>query len=205
MSAPTGAFVATSRFKVAIDLYNKMDQKPFDKIISTIAARHDPKTGMAQFSPEELEQIKSLINAQTEELDIVMNCCSYIWDQCAFYNLSPEKLSNQLQSHDLAQPKAQTFAMVWSNTRGGFITALKDKRFGAPMVLNDIDWALKLTTSSQTLAKTKQLNCSMSLSLVDANEETKKESVELEFDMEQLLNFFDKLETIQQQLDSISG
>lgn len=184
-----------------------MEQKPFDKIISTITSRHDPKTGMAQFSPEELDQIKTLINFQAEELDIVMNCCSYIWDQAAFYNLSPEKLLNQLLSHNLAESKAQTFAAVWSNTRGGFITALKDKKFGTPLVLDDIDWALKLTTSSQSLAKTKQLNCSMSLSLVDAsdNQGSKGKSVELEFTSQQLLNFFEKLEIIQQQLDSISG
>jgi hypothetical protein len=72
------------------------------------------------------------------------------------------------------------------------------------MVLDDIDWTLKLTTSSQTLAKTKALNCSMVLSLVDANDEGKKKNVELEFDSKQLLDFFDKLEIIQNQLDAIS-
>jgi hypothetical protein len=192
------------RFKVAIDLYNKIEQKPFERIISTITTRHNPKTGVVSFSPEELDQIKTLINVQSEELDIIMTCCSYILDQSAFYNLTPEKLKSQLISHELNEEKSSIFSTIWGNIRQNFLSQLKEKTFGAPMVLDDIDWTLKLTTSSQTLAKTKALNCSMVLSLVDANDEGKKKNVELEFDSKQLLDFFDKLEIIQNQLDAIS-
>lgn len=195
------------RFKAAIELYNKLDPKQLGKIANTIVQRLNVKTGQPPFSDAELEQLKATFNIQNEELDIVIACCGYIWDQAAFYNLSSEALSTQLTQHHLDESIATIFAYIWKNNRSQFIQQLHSKPFGTPMILDDIHWKLQLTTSSQHLSKTKQLNTLMTLSLVNANDyddEQKKDELQLEFTNEQLIEFFKQLETVQQQLDRIS-
>lgn len=202
----TNAFVATSRFKIAIELYNKIPTNKFAKIITTIISRIQPTNGQVNFSEEELGQLKTLLGFNSEEIDITMSCTAYICDQSAYYNLSDAKLAKQLAEHQLDEQKAITFGQTWGTFKPNFLQQLKDKSFGAPLVLSDVDWKLNLTTSAKDLAKTKQLNGIMTLSLKDANDEgsEKKEAVQLEFNQAQLFELFEKIEILQQQLDNIA-
>ena len=175
-----------------------------EKIASTVLTRLTVNKDESAFSDAESEQLRLMLNVSVEELDIIVWGCSYIWDQAAFYNLSPTNLASQLQEHGMTEAIVNVFGAVWASMKPAFMTTLRDYTFGAPKVLKDVDWRLQLTISHQSLAKTKVCNSILNISLGDANEKDVCDDITLELSKSQLYELYKNLETIQSQLDQIS-
>lgn len=192
------------RFKTAINLLNHADLKKLERIASTVITRLGNNKDESVFTDAENEQLRAMLDVNAEDLDIIVSGCSYIWDQAAFYNLTADKLASQLQEHSMSDAAVNVFGSVWAASKLAFINKLRSYTFGAPKVLSDVDWQLKLTTSHQDLSKTKVCNSVLNLQLSDANDSSKVDNILLEFSKEQLYELFNQLETVQSQLDHIS-
>jgi hypothetical protein len=104
------------------------------------------------------------------------------------------------------------FAKVWANESPSYLTELKNRAstMGAPWCLSDVAWEMALGVASSSAAGVKQTSAVLQLELSKdvpepAGSSTVKQSFAVEFSRDGLLEFLGKLDTIQQQIDSLSA
>jgi len=202
-------FVSTSRFKSAIALLNQTDVSKLTSVLTTLLNRMTERKGSgAVFNDTERNALKTALELSSEALDTFIGGCSYIWDQAAFYNLTPEKLELHLKEHDLIEEAIAVFKAVWAAGRLAYVNALRERTLGAPLVLKDIDWRLQITMANTTLANTKTLSSLLDLTLGEPDSGNSSgapvEHLLIEFSKEQLTKLYDDLERVQVQLDNLA-
>lgn len=204
-AAPAGAFVATTRFKEAVAMINHLDTVKLIKVAATILARMAEKKSGSAFTEAEMEQLQEVLGISSSDVETLVAGSSYIFDQAAFNNLSPENLEPQLVSHGMEDTAAAAFKKVWGDGRAPFVSALRERTLGAPQTLDGVDWRLQLTMSSKDLSKTKTLSSVLDLKLGDASRpDAAPEHLVMELNMEQLMKLYNDLEKVQSQLDKIT-
>ncbi len=200
-----GAFAATSRFKAAISIFNQLESPKLAKVATMILTRMTERKSGSTFSETETEQLKAVLELSSSDVDIFVSGCSYVWDQAAFSNLSPDKLEPQLLEHGANQSAVDVMKSVWADGRVAFINALRERTLGAPQTLDAVNWRLQLTMSHKELSKTKAMSAILGLSLGDVSDPDKaQEQVLLEMSKDQLSQLYNDLERVQAQLDKIT-
>mmetsp|Transcript_17604 Transcript_17604/g.42968 ORF Transcript_17604/g.42968 Transcript_17604/m.42968 type:complete len:211 (-) Transcript_17604:161-793(-) len=206
-------FSLTKRLKEAVALTNKLDQKRFPKVLGRVIQKQGDQSGKI-FTEEEEEQLSSILGLEKSELDKVLSLSKYVFEQAAYNNASGSNLLENLQKAGMSQEPAEAYSRVWHEQRRVLVKKLQQFTLGAPKVLVDTDWRFNLKMSSQAFEKEKELKSVVRFSLGDAtlltpgseDEESKKNGVEdicLELGKDGLVDLYNKLETIQTQIDAL--
>ena len=190
-------------------------------------------TGVARqadaiFSPEEEAQLQSLLALDGSKLSTILEGCSYILEQAAYHQTSASSLSKQLVAAGVQEAQAAAFGRVWKGEGAALVAKLRARSMGAPMVLNAAKWELHLQLGQSGLSRAKDARAMFELDLRDASnvevgvsddvargsalipytwraqDTSKADNFMLEFSHDQLYDFFQKIERVQQQLDSLS-
>ena len=190
-------------------------------------------TGVARqadaiFSPEEEAQLQSLLALDGSKLSTILEGCSYILEQAAYHQTSASSLSKQLVAAGVQEAQAAAFGRVWKGEGAALVAKLRTRSMGAPMVLNAAKWELHLQLGQSGLSRAKDARAMFELDLRDASnvevgvsddvargsalipytwraqDTSKADNFMLEFSHDQLYDFFQKIERVQQQLDSLS-
>ncbi|NXD94650.1 COMDA protein, partial [Chaetorhynchus papuensis] len=154
------------------------------------------------FSEEEEEKLQIAFSLEKQDLHLVLETISFILEQAVYHNLKPASLQQQLQNIHLDQDKAEAFASAWA--AGGQDTVEKFRqRVLTPQKLETIGWQLNLQMAESMQAKLKSPQAVVELGV--SNEDSKNlKKVFVEFSHQELFEFYNKLETIQAQLDSLT-
>ncbi|KAM9213748.1 COMM domain-containing protein 10 isoform 3-T3 [Leptosomus discolor] len=133
--------------------------------------------------------------------------------KAVYHNLKPASLQQQLQSIHLDQDKAEAFASAWVAAGQDTIEKFR-QRVLTPQKLETVGWQLNLQMAESMQAKLKSPRAVLELGV--SNEDSKSEDarniftfqnlkrVFVEFSHQELFEFYNKLETIQAQLDSLT-
>ncbi|XP_041041437.1 COMM domain-containing protein 10 isoform X2 [Carcharodon carcharias] len=122
--------------------------------------------------------------------------------KAAYYNMKPAALQQQLENIHLSQEKAEAFVQAWANMGQDIVEKLRQSTF-APKKLEKIGFCLNLEMGHSTQAKMKSPHAILELG-VNSEDSENTEKVLLEFNHGELLEFYNKLETIQTQLDALT-
>uniref|UniRef100_A0A8B9Q5R3 COMM domain containing 10 n=1 Tax=Apteryx owenii TaxID=8824 RepID=A0A8B9Q5R3_APTOW len=178
----------------------------------------------SSFSKEEEEKLQVAFSLEKQDLHLVLETISFILEQAVYHNLKPAALQQQLQSIHLDQDKAEAFASAWAAAGQDTIEKFR-QRVLTPQKLETIGWQLNLQMSESMQAKLKSPQAVLELGV--SNEDSKEErnhkrtvkkvasacrkqdcqnlkKVFAEFSHQELFEFYNKLETIQAQLDSLT-
>ena len=199
-------FNVTSRFREAVTLVNSVANDKFPLLLARIIGKVGIKAD-AIFSPEEEAQLQSLLALDGSKLSTILEGCSYILEQAAYHQTSASSLSKQLVAAGVQEAQAAAFGRVWKGEGAALVAKLRARSMGAPMVLNAAKWELHLQLGQSGLSRAKDARAMFELDLRDASnvEDTSKaDNFMLEFSHDQLYDFFQKIERVQQQLDSLS-
>jgi len=194
-------FNLTTRFKNAISEINEIDKSRFPLLLTRVAK----KTGIKMekiFSQQEEAQLQEVLKLSSADLSVVLEACTFIFEQAAYYNISGNTLGSQLGKTGLDQAKIEIFQRIWQEEAEGLVARLKTKTV-SPLVLDEIGWRLHLHLSQSNLSKIKVPSAIFELSL-KSPEGQKESSVLLEFNKDELQQFYFQLETMQDQLDNLS-
>ncbi len=215
-------FKTTKRFVRGSGLVNQVDIKKFNKFlpfilekqiqsiqksstpsVSTTASNDSDEKSISSsllLSAQEQDQISKLFQfSNAEELSLIIDFCSYIFEQALYFNANPDKLFSQLLDIGLEEIKADTFRETWTQLGRNFISVNKNRTLGGPLELETVDWQLQLKLSESDLSRQKTPSALFSFSF--SNQET----LQLEFSKTELYQFFLHLETIQSQLDETTA
>ncbi|XP_062924752.1 COMM domain-containing protein 10 isoform X2 [Mobula hypostoma] len=191
----------TQSIKEAVVLINGLDTGKFPRLLSRILQKLHLKDEHS-FNEEEKEKLQAALCLEKQELRLVLETVSFILEQAAYYNVKPAALQQQLENIHLNKEKAEAFAQAWTNMGQDFIEKLRQSTF-APKKLEKIGWCLNLEMGQSTQAKMKSPHAILELG-VNSEDSENTESIFVEFNHRELLDFYNKLETIQAQLDSLT-
>ncbi|XP_065060240.1 COMM domain-containing protein 10-like [Rhopilema esculentum] len=194
-------FVATANLKRAIQLVNDLDISRFGKLLQRILQKIHLRDERS-FTDEEEEKLQAAFQLSPDEIGAVLDTLSFILEQAAYHSAKPAILQQQLESIELNAEKVNAFVDLWTENGASVITKLR-KRSLAPKQLDTINWRLNLQLAQKTRTKMKLANAFVELGLKSSSSEDEK--IRLEFTHGELFEFFQKLETIQSQLDTLTS
>ncbi|KAF2078277.1 hypothetical protein CYY_000467 [Polysphondylium violaceum] len=203
--ASNNIFGSTKKFNDALEILNRVDNARFQKILVRIVNKIGRK-GETIFTKQEEEMLENLLDLSGSEFKAMIQCCSFIFEQTAYYSLSSTNLFNQLENTQLDSEKCKSIQNVWEENYSDVLDFLRTKSI-SPLELDDVGWRLHYQMSSSTTNK-RQASAIFEFSFKsdnnNNNDDENNDKMILEFNKEQLTNFFYKLETIQEKLDTLS-
>jgi len=197
------SFNLTERLKAAISLINSVDARKLVHILQrVIKVLHSP-TQESPFTPEEQEKLPRALQLNATDVQSVLDSCSLLFEQAAYFSLSEERLQMELETAGVGEQQIAAFSQVWGLEKDALLEKLSNSSV-VPKVLDGVNWRLHVAVarnndSSSPVAAPRAL---FELKVKDNDLHT-SENVHIEFTQEELFSLFNKLEAIQEQLDSL--
>ncbi|XP_032741222.1 COMM domain-containing protein 10 isoform X1 [Rattus rattus] len=187
--------------KKAVPLINAIDTGRFPRLLSRILQKLHLKAE-SSFSEEEEEKLQAAFSLEKQELHLVLETISFVLEQAVYHNVKPVVLQQQLETIHLTQDKAEAFANAWSTMGQETVEKFRQRILG-PLKLETVGWQLNLQMAHSAQAKLQSPQAVLQLGV--SEEDSKNlEKVLVEFNHKELFDFYNKLETIQAQLDSLT-
>ncbi|XP_057846138.2 uncharacterized protein LOC131055811 isoform X1 [Cryptomeria japonica] len=197
---------SSASFRNAIQLANAVpiDRLPLflDRILNKLAKEEKP------FNEVESSKLQEVLGLSSEELQSLIDACTFAFEQAAINSLSVTKLVDSLNLSGLSSSSIAVFQDVWMRSGHALVIAFHEKPFGAPgnSQLVDVQWRVHMQVASSNKRQHEPVGIlQMNLSTPEKGHQSSGEkSIALEFSYTELFEFYEKLEQIQEQLDSLS-
>ncbi|KAK7008739.1 COMM domain-containing protein 10 [Biomphalaria glabrata] len=194
-------FTASASIKKAVSLINELDVTKFPLLLSRIMQKLHVKEERT-FSEEEEEKLQNAFEISPSDLELILQTLEFILQQAAYHTAKPTTLGEQLKDLQLDDDKVSIIVEAWTTGARDLVQKLRDRTVH-PLQLEDINWRINLQMAQTTLSKMKLPNALFQLGI--RNDTTGlKENIRVEFTHEELYEFYNQLEVIQSQLDSLS-
>ncbi|XP_062310939.1 COMM domain-containing protein 10 [Osmerus eperlanus] len=191
----------TQSIKEAVSLINGIDQNKFSRLLSRILQKLHLK-GERTFSEEEEDKLQAALSLDKQALGLVLETSAFILEQAVYNNVKPAALKLQLEAVNLSPERAEAVSQAWASAGPDLAERLRQGIF-TPKKLEQVGWQLNLQMAQSRQAKLKAPHVILELGLsTEASEGVEK--VFVEFSHQELLDFYNKLETVQTQLDSLT-
>ncbi|KAM6954723.1 COMM domain-containing protein 10 [Aplochiton taeniatus] len=197
----TAIIKETQSIKEAVTFINSIDANKLSRLLSRILQKLHLK-GERTFSQEEEEKLQTALSLDKKTLSLVLETASFILEQAVYHSVKPASLKQQLEAIQLTPDQAEVFAQAWAAAGPELVDRLRNRSF-APSTLEQVGWQLNLQMASSGQAKLKNPSAVLELGLKNQDSET-QEKVFVEFSHQELLDFYNKLEMVQGQLDSLT-
>ncbi|RMX38960.1 COMM domain-containing protein 10 [Pocillopora verrucosa] len=194
-------FQATLRLKKAVELINGLDTAKFRLLLSRIVQKLHLRDERA-FSEEEEIKLQGALELEANDLHVVLETAAFILEQAAYHNAKAQLLTQQLLDIQLADEKVQALVNLWTANGKSVAEKLKQRSI-SPKQLSEVNWRLNLQMAQSSMTKMKLPNAMFELNL-SSGSQCSEEQVHLEFTHGELYAFYNQLETIQNQLDTLS-
>ncbi|XP_070599010.1 COMM domain-containing protein 10 [Erythrolamprus reginae] len=191
----------TERVQKAVTLISALDTGRFSRLLSRILQKLHIKTE-STFTEEEEEKLQAAFSIEKQDLHLVLETITFILEQAIYHNLKHTILQQQLQHSKLSHDKIEVFVNTWA-VAGPEIVEKFRQRSLSPHKLETVGWQLNLQMAQSMQAKQKSPQAVLELGV--SSEDSKiMEKIFVEFNHKELFEFYNKLETIQIQLDSLT-
>ncbi|XP_020486173.1 COMM domain-containing protein 10 [Labrus bergylta] len=197
----TSIIKETQSIKEAVTFINAIDVNKFSRLISRIIQKLHLK-GERTFSEDEEQKLQTALSLDKQALDLVLETTAFILEQAVYHNVKPVALQQQLEAVHLNPDKAEMFSQTWAATGPELVEKLKNNIF-APKKLEYVGWQLNLQMAQSSQARLKSPSAVLQLGLRKEDSEV-QENVFADFNHQELLEFYNKLEVVQGQLDSLT-
>ncbi|XP_034026525.1 COMM domain-containing protein 10 [Thalassophryne amazonica] len=191
----------TQSIKEAVTFINTIDVNKLSRLISRILQKLHLK-GERTFSEEEEQKLQAALSLEKATLSLVLETTAFILEQAVYHNVKPASLQQQLEALHLSSDKAEVFTQTWATAGPELIERSKHSIF-APKKLDYVGWQLNLQMAKSSQHRLKAPSAVLQLGLHNEHSES-QENVFVEFSHQELLDFYNKLEIVQSQLDSLT-
>lgn len=181
----------------AVQLINNLNDAKFPLLLSRILQKLHSKE--ESFTEEEEEKLQMAFSLDQQQLHLVLETISFILEQAAYNLAKPAILSQQLQEINLQEEKISSIVQAWMNNAKNVTEKLRQRTI-SPKQLTDVKWELRLQ-----MAQASQTNLKIPKGILELEitSENNKDKIQFEFNHKQLYELYNKLEIIQNQLDSL--
>lgn len=191
----------TQSIQEAVTFINEIDVNKFSRLITRIIQKLHLK-GERTFSEEEEQKLQSAFSLDKQALSLVLETAAFILEQAVYHNVKPASLQQQLEAIHLNPDKAEVFSHTWATAGPELVERLKHNIF-TPKKLEYVGWQLNLHMAQSSQARLKSPSAVLQLGLRSEESEA-QENIFVDFNHQELLDFYNKLEIMQGQLDSLT-
>jgi len=138
-----------------VALLNEVDTSRLPRLLSRLLHKL-PHKREAAFSEEETQQLCELLNLTAEDLQLLLDGSSYIFEEGAYTSVPPAKLGTELVEAGVEHERAEVFAAVWRDGADAYIHQCKVNSVLSPQHLSGIDWQLAIQTADSSGARSQQ-------------------------------------------------
>ncbi|XP_060738174.1 COMM domain-containing protein 10 [Tachysurus vachellii] len=192
----------TQSIKEAVTLINSIEVNKLSRLLSRILQKLHLK-GERSFSDDEEQKLQTALALEKQALQLVLETSSFLLEQAVYHNIKPASLKQQLENLHIAPDKAEAFSQAWATAGPDVVEKIRQTIF-APKKLEHIGWQLNLQMGQSSQAKQKEPHAVLDLGIREEDDSEHLQKVHVEFSHQELLEFYNKLETIQAQLDSLT-
>lgn len=161
------------------------------------AENNTPQTQNDDTSGCSLEELEQLVKVERQDFLLLIKTLSYILKRASTFIMKPTKLQSELKEKlKLQDNKIDVIMKLWIKNMKPILDRL-DTDAGKSNELENIGWKLKVQLSSEAQQKEKTPISHLQLCT------TVGEPINLEINHNELLNLYNQLEAIQNELDSL--
>lgn len=190
----------TPQIKRAIELINKFDNAKLSGILQRII-QNIHTSAESYFSDEELTKLEASLELTRENLTLVINIIEFILLQSVYELVKASFLVNELQNLRLDEEKSLIFGNLWKENGKDMIERIKQAKTISLNRLEDIKWRLNIQLASDLKTKQKLSNALVNFSIKGEQ----NEDIIVEFNKDELFEFYASLELIQKQIDALNS
>ncbi|KAG5892647.1 hypothetical protein JTB14_025442 [Gonioctena quinquepunctata] len=186
-----------ARLKNGVQLINSLSTTKFQLLLSHIVNSKSEDL----FTADELDKLKTSLRLNDDSLQLLIQSILHIFKQSCKVILKPTVLQKQLiEDLNFDTEKAEEFVKLWSKEThehfGDFENGMK---------LENMAWELNVQCADQICNREFVPVARVQFNLAKLTDESEKESVTIELDKSELLQFYNTLESIQVKLDNIQN
>lgn len=176
-------------------IINKLDDEVFTTVISYVHKNMSPDE--TDDDNRGLEELERLVKVDRQDFLLLIKTLSYILKRASTFVMNPSKFQQELKHKlKLQDSKIDVIMKLWIKNLKPILENL-EMEGGGSRELDDVNWELKMQLSSEAQQKEKTPIAMLQLGM------NAGESVNLEVNHSELLNLYNQLETIQNELDSL--
>lgn len=194
-------FTETTSFKKAVSVINALGDVKFPLLLRRILEKLHLKDEKA-FTEEEEGKLQSALKLSLDDVKLLLEFIEFIFSQASYHMAKPATLSEQLTQLGLDEDKVVSIVEEWAANGKQVIERLRRKPF-ATKQLETISWKFGMQMAQSSRGQMKEPNAIFELGIGD-HQSKDSEKLLLEFNHEELYKFYNQLEKIQAQLDSLS-
>jgi len=195
-------FSITANLSKSVSVINGLDNVKTSALLTKIIQKIHLQNE-SPFSEEEMNKLQTALSLTLSHLELVIESTQFIFQQAAYHSAKPGVLGDELSKLDLTEDKVKIFVDVWSTSGRELLTKLKQFTV-APKQLSSVSWRLNLEMSESSRANLKDPNAFFEFRVSDSDQQMNDERIQVQFSHSQLYDFYNKLETIQAQIDGLS-
>lgn len=140
-----------ARFREAASTVNEVELSKFPLLLTKLIQKLHLRSSQI-FNQAEEEQLKTLFGFTDEQLRVVLDSSSYVFEQAAFNAVGPEPMHDALVAADVDEAHSKVFGRIWASEAQSFIARLKARSLGAPTLLES-QYRLHIDTQDDGKAK----------------------------------------------------
>uniref|UniRef100_A0A673HS55 COMM domain-containing protein n=1 Tax=Sinocyclocheilus rhinocerous TaxID=307959 RepID=A0A673HS55_9TELE len=186
--------------KEAVTHINSIDSSKFSRLLSRILQKLHLKVSNQDEIEPDLNDLVLILSLY----ECVIRCKAEDFSlQAVYHNLKPASLRQQLENISVQPEKAEVFAQVWASAAPDVLQKIRLGIF-APNKLDLVGWQLNLQMATSARSRLKAPHAVLNLGLRTEDDTERLQDVFVEFNHQDLLDFYNQMEMIQTQLDSLS-
>ena len=197
--------VDTPQVRKAIEIINKIENEKFPLLLQRIAQKLHTSTE-SSFKQEEMEKLEASLELSNENLLAAIDLLEFIYLQSAYELVKPAVLEANLSKLSFEADKLIAIVSQWKENGKEIIERIRASRTIYYQRLKSINWRLNLQLATNNRTKMKNPNAILEFNIsAQANTNlAADQKVQVEYNRDQLYDFFLKLEGIQRQLDGLN-
>lgn len=195
--------VETEQIKKAVQIINEIGTDKFPLLLQRIALKIHSDTE-ASFKQDEIEKLEKSLELSNDDILLVIQILEFIFLQSTYEVIKPQNLTVHLTKINLNEEKVNSIVDTWKEHGKEIIEKIRQNKAIFSRRLMNVKWRLNIQMANNMKSKQKLPNALFEFNISGSSTKPEDEIVQIEFNKEQLYDFFLKLETIQKQIDSLS-
>ena len=197
--------VETAQIKKAIAIINELNDERFPLLLQRIVDKLHSTTELA-FKADEFEKLEKSFGLTSDKCHLIVDTLEFIYLQAAYGLMKKKHLQANLSRLNLSDEKASAIVGLWALKDKEIVDKIRQNKTISHNRLAEIKWRLSLNLATDLRTRQKNPLALFEFKLSNGvSTAAGDESVHVEFSKDQLFEFYEKLELIQKQIDSLNG
>lgn len=180
----------------------RLSEECFSSMLEYLFRTIDNPTTYATGSQTEMENLRTTAQLDEQEFQLALQSMAYLVKRSLKFMLKPSSLQADLRNYlQLGENKCNSFVKYWIQSTKIVLDALEaddDGEHGKSNQLEDVSWKVRAQLSSEPRQKDK-------LALGQLELKSGRRTVNLELNSGEIVDFYNQLERIQVELDSLNA